>query len=129
MSESEETLPIPSSKSGTVQQPEPDDYVLATGESRSVREFVEPAFREIERKITWKGKGKDEKGLCSETGDVLVAVDPRYFRPTEIDALCGDASKAKKVLGWEPKIGFEDMVREMVRSDLAAIGGEADGDG
>ncbi len=112
-----------------LQQPEPDDYVLATGESRSVREFVELAFREIERKITWKGKGKDEKGLCSETGDVLVAVDPRYFRPTEIDALCGDASKAKKVLGWEPKIGFEDMVREMVRSDLAAIGGEADGDG
>ena len=112
-----------------LQQPEPDDYVLATGESRSVREFVELAFREIERKITWKGKGKDEKGLCSETGDVLVAVDPRYFRPTEIDALCGDASKAKKVLGWEPKIGFEEMVREMVRSDLAAIGGEADGDG
>ena len=112
-----------------LQQPEPDDYVLATGESRSVREFVELAFNEAGRTISWQGEGENEKGLCSETGDVLVAVDPRYFRPTEIDALCGDASKAKKILGWEPKIGFEDMVREMVRSDLAAIGGEGDGDG
>ena len=73
-----------------LQQPEPDDYVLATGESRSVREFVELAFNETGRKITWQGEGENEKGLCSENGDVLVAVDPRYFRPTEIDALCGD---------------------------------------
>jgi len=112
-----------------LQQPEPDDYVFATGESRSVREFVELAFQEIGRKITWKGKGEDEKGVCSESGDVLVIVDSRYFRQNEIDVLCGDASKAKKVLGWVPKISFEEMVREMVRSDLAAIGSVTGGDG
>lgn len=104
-----------------VQQPESDDYVLATGESRSVREFVELAFKEVGRTIVWEGAGVDEKGVCQDSGDVLVVVDPRYFRPTEVDALCGDASKARKVLGWEPKIKFEDLVREMVEADLKAV--------
>ena len=103
------------------QQPEPDDYVLATGESRSVREFVQLAFKEVGRTIVWEGTGVDEKGICQESGDILIVVDPRYFRPTEVDALCGDASKAKKVLGWEPKIKFEDLVREMVEADLKAF--------
>jgi len=104
-----------------VQQPEPDDYVLATGESHSVREFVELAFQEVDRSITWEGTGVDEKGFCKETGEPLVVIDARYFRPTEVDALCGDASKAQKVLGWSPKISFAELVSEMVQSDLKAL--------
>ena len=112
-----------------LQQPEPDDYVLATGESRSVREFVDLAFGEIGRKISWQGEGVNETGVDAATGDVLVAVDPRYFRPTEVDSLCGDASKAEKVLGWKPKIRFDELVREMVQADLAAQGRRGDGNG
>ncbi|MCH8237509.1 MAG: GDP-mannose 4,6-dehydratase [Proteobacteria bacterium] len=112
-----------------LQQPEPDDYVLATGESRSVREFVDLAFGEIGRKISWQGEGVNETGVDAATGDVLVAVDPRYFRPTEVDSLCGDASKAEKVRGWKPKIRFDELVREMVQADLAAQGRRGDGNG
>ena len=112
-----------------LQQSEPDDYVLATGESRSVREFVDLAFGEIGRKISWQGEGVNETGVDAATGDVLVAVDPRYFRPTEVDSLCGDASKAEKVLGWKPKIRFDELVREMVQADLAAQGRRGDGNG
>ena len=101
-----------------LQQPEPDDYVLATGESHSVRQFVEFAFAEIDRQIEWRGEGTKEEGVDAKTGAVLVKVDERYFRPTEVNALCGDASKARDVLGWEPTISFSDMVREMVQSDL-----------
>ena len=112
-----------------LQQPKPDDYVLATGESRSVREFVELAFNEVGRTIVWEGQGVDEKGICKETGDALVVVDARYFRPTEVDALCGDASKAKRVLGWEPKISFADLVSEMVQSDLKELDANGGGNG
>ena len=101
-----------------LQQDKPDDYVLATGDSRSVREFVEFAFAEVGRKIQWKGEGVDEIGLDAESGDRLVEVDPRYFRPTELHKLKGDASKAHKVLGWKHTTPFEDLAREMVRSDL-----------
>ena len=104
-----------------LQQEEPDDFVLATGESRSVREFVEHAFAHIGRSLAWRGQGVDEVGLDAKTGQVLVKIDPRYFRPTEVDALCGDASKAHQRLGWRPAIAFEDMVREMVEEDLRVI--------
>ena len=138
-----------------LQQKKPDDYVIATGESHSVREFVELAFREIGVEIQWKGKGVKEKGIISKIrdqkpevggqrseirgrrlegrrqesevrgqdkmlrmGDVVVEVDPRYFRPTEVDELLGDASKARKKLGWSPEISFQEMISSMVQSDL-----------
>ncbi|MFN0042798.1 MAG: GDP-mannose 4,6-dehydratase [Alphaproteobacteria bacterium] len=104
-----------------MQQKTPDDYVLATGKSYSVRQFVERAFREVGRRIEWRGRGVKERGLCARTGETLVAVDPRYFRPTEVDFLLGDARKARRKLGWKPEIGFADMVREMVAGDLALL--------
>lgn len=104
-----------------VQQPTPDDYVLATGESHAVREFVELAFAEVGRRIAWRGKGVDEEGIDAASGQVLVKVDPRYFRPTEIYRLCGDAGKARTRLGWKPRVTFRDLVREMVRADVAAL--------
>lgn len=101
-----------------LQQSEPDDYVLATGETHSVREFVEAAFARINRKLSWRGKGAGEKGIDPTSGDVLVEIDPKYFRPTEVDALVGDASKARAKLGWTPKMAFSDLVAEMVDADL-----------
>lgn len=132
-----------------LQQDKPDDYVIATGESHSVREFVELAFKEIGVEIEWEGKGVNEVGVIRRVtsdlgeivsqssgkfggaserqvprgvhineGDVVVEVDPRYFRPTEVDFLLGDASKARRELGWEPKISFNEMVSQMVREDL-----------
>jgi GDPmannose 4,6-dehydratase len=132
-----------------LQQPEPEDYVLATGEARSVKEFCEVAFGELGLKIKWKGEGVDEKGILAEIdehkteeyvaklkekhpdlcsfkldlqhlkiGDVLIEVDPRYFRPTEVDFLLGDASKAKEKLGWKPEVTFERLVKIMVEHDL-----------
>jgi GDPmannose 4,6-dehydratase len=127
-----------------LQQDEPDDYVVATGESHSVREFVEAAFREIGVELEWSGKGVEERGIVRavtsqelrvgsdgiavprstfrvpslKEGDVVVEVDPRYFRPTEVDSLLGDAAKARKRLGWTPRISFPEMVREMVKVDL-----------
>jgi len=100
-----------------VQQPEPDDYVLATGEAHSVREFVEKAFALIGIRIEWVGAGVDEKGLDAASGRVLVEVDKRYFRPTEVDALIGDASKARSKLGWQHKVSFDDLVAEMVAGE------------
>ena len=100
------------------QQDEPDDFVLATGESHSVRELVEIAFDYIDRPLTWTGSGIDEKGIDERTGDVLVEIDPRYFRPTEVDHLLGDASKARQTLGWEPRYSFAEMVKEMLDSDI-----------
>jgi len=108
-----------------VQQQEPDDYILATGETHSVREFVELAFAEVGRKIEWRGKGIDEAGIDSSTGDTVVRIDSRYFRPTEVDMLLGDPSKAHRVLGWEHTVTFPELVSEMVKSDLEAIANES----
>jgi GDPmannose 4,6-dehydratase len=104
-----------------LQQPEPDDYVLATGETHSVREFAEKAFACIGRTIEWRGSGADEQGLDKRDGQVLIEIDPRYFRPTETDALLGDPSKARQRLGWRHKVTFDELVREMVESDLAEM--------
>ncbi len=101
-----------------LQQPTSDDYVLATGEQHSVREFVELAFAEIGKKIEWRGRGKDETGVDAETGDILIEIDERYFRPAEVSSLLGDAGKAKADLGWEPKNSFADLVKEMVQRDI-----------
>jgi GDPmannose 4,6-dehydratase len=104
-----------------VQQDNADDYVLATGESHSVREFVEQAFAQIGRRIEWRGSGADEKGIDRATGQVLVEIDPRYFRPTEVDSLRGDPSKARSKLGWSHKTSFDALVKEMVEADMVAI--------
>ena len=122
-----------------LQQPEPDDYVLATGETHSVRELAEKAFKLIGLEIEWQGKGVDEKGVVKKVvdvvealevvevvggscgvkeGDVVIEVDPRYFRPTEVDILIGDATKAREKLGWRPRHSFEDLIRDMVFADL-----------
>jgi GDPmannose 4,6-dehydratase len=103
----------------------PDDYVLATGETRSVREFVEIALSEIGRTIKWSGKGVDEIGVDAKSGQTLVKIDPTYFRPTEVDLLIGDATKAHTKLGWKPKITFAELVKDMVTSDLAIARREA----
>ncbi|OAG27020.1 GDP-mannose 4,6-dehydratase [Thermodesulfatator autotrophicus] len=119
-----------------LQQPEPDDYVLATGETHSVREFAEKAFKLLGIEIEWQGEGVEEKGVVKKVkdvveglegvgvscgvkeGDVVIEVDPRYFRPTEVDILIGDATKAREKLGWKPKHTFEDLIRDMVFADL-----------
>jgi GDPmannose 4,6-dehydratase len=105
-----------------LQQDKPDDYVLATGESHSVREFVEKAFARVGREIVWRGSGVDEKGVDRSTGAVLVEVDPRYFRPTEVDSLLGDPSKARAKLGWRHKTSFDQLVADMVDADIVAVG-------
>ncbi|TAN48200.1 MAG: GDP-mannose 4,6-dehydratase [Rhodospirillales bacterium] len=102
-----------------LQQHTPDDYVLATGETHSVREFVEAAFATVGRRITWSGQGIEEQGVDAKTGQVLVEIDARYFRPTEVDLLLGDAAKSRETLGWQPKVLFADLVKEMVESDVA----------
>jgi len=107
-----------------LQQAKPDDYVLATGEMHSVREFIERAFAEIGRTVVWRGKGVDEEGVDDRSGQVLVKVDPRYFRPTEVDLLLGDPSKARNVLGWKHEITFPMLVKEMVASDLKKVAEE-----
>ncbi len=104
-----------------LQQDKPDDYVLATGESHSVREFVERAFTLIGRTVVWQGSGIEEKGFDKSTGDVLVEVDPRYFRPTEVDQLLGDPSRARDRLGWRHKTSFDALVKDMVEADVVAI--------
>jgi GDPmannose 4,6-dehydratase len=104
-----------------VQHDVADDWVLATGETHPVREFVELAFAELGRTIEWQGKGVDEIGRDAKTGDVLVKIDPRYFRPTEVDLLIGDPTKAKEKLGWTHTTKFADLVSEMVRADVALV--------
>jgi GDPmannose 4,6-dehydratase len=106
-----------------LQQDEPDDYVLATGETHSVREFVELAFSQVGRPIVWQGQGRDETGCCRRTGDVLVAIDPAYYRSTEVELLLGDPGKARRKLGWRHKTSFAELVREMVETDLRELGG------
>jgi GDPmannose 4,6-dehydratase len=108
-----------------MQQQTPDDYVLATGETHSVREFIEVAFSKVGRKIEWKGKGVDEVGIDAAHGDILVRIDSRYFRPTEVDALVGDASKARRVLGWKHTVTFLELISEMLKSDLIVVANES----
>ena len=107
-----------------VQQPSPDDYVLATGESHSVREFVELAFARTGRRIVWRGTGTDEAGVDEKSGKELVRVDPRYYRPAEVDELLGDPSKARVKFGWTHETKFADLVAEMVESDLKTVAKE-----
>jgi len=101
-----------------LQQPQPEDFVIATGVTVTVREFVEMAFREVGIEIEWKGTGIDEKGIDRKTGNVLVEVDPRYFRPTEVELLLGDPTKAKTKLGWTPKHDLKSLVKDMVAQDM-----------
>ena len=108
-----------------LQQPHGDDYVLATGETHSVRSFVEQAFKVAGMTIAWEGKGVDEIGRCADTGRILVRIDPRYFRPTEVDLLIGDASKAKRVLGWTPTTSLDTLITEMVEADLRQAAGQS----
>ena len=100
-----------------LQQPEPDDYVLATGETRSVREFIEHAFTTLDITIAWRGKGLDEQGYDAVSGKVLVDVNPQFFRPSEVHVLLGDSSKARQKLGWTPRHSFADLVKDMVEGD------------
>lgn len=102
-----------------------DDFVLATGETRTVREFVDIAFGEVGITLEWRGEGVAEKGTNTATGEVIVEVDPRYFRPTEVDLLIGDPAKAKAKLGWEPTTSFSQLVQDMVKSDLSVVAEEA----
>ena len=106
-----------------LQQDNADDYVLATGKSYTVRAFVEAAFAETGRRIVWRGEGKEETGVDPASGDVLVRIDPRYYRPTEVDRLIGDSGKAQRILGWRHRTGFHELVQEMVRVDLEALSG------
>lgn len=104
-----------------LQQAYPEDYVIATGETHSVRKFVEIAFKEVGFNILWKGKGNKEVGMDENTGNILIEIDPRYYRPTEVDLLIGDPTKAKEKLGWEPKVKLEELVKIMIKADEEAI--------
>jgi len=104
-----------------LQVPEPDDYVLATNETHTVREFIEETFKVLGEEITWKGSGINEKGILKSSGKEVVMIDPRYFRPTEVDLLIGDYSKARKKLGWEPKVTFKELVKIMTQADFEKI--------
>ena len=107
-----------------LQHPQPGDYIFATGEAHSVREFIERAFAVVGRRVAWRGKGQDERGIDARTGEVLVEVDARYFRPTEVDVLVGDASRARTTLGWTHRVSFDQLVTEMVESDIELLGRE-----
>ena len=104
-----------------MQQEKADDYVLATGITTTVRQFVEWAFEDVGIDLEWRGESVEEKGYCRETGTCLVEIDPRYFRPTEVEILLGDPSKAQKQLGWHHEVSVRDLVREMVREDLKVM--------
>lgn len=108
-----------------LQQPKPDDYVLATGETHTVREFVEAAFKVAGSDILWKGEGVDTKGVDGKTGKMLVEISPDFYRPTEVDILIGDPQKAKKKLGWAPRIKFHDLVAMMVEADIKRVSKES----
>ena len=104
-----------------MQQDTPEDYVLSTGKKISVRDFCTMAFKHLDIDIEWIGTGKDERGIDKKTGKVIVEIDPEYFRPTEVDQLLGDSTKARTKLGWEPKYTVEDLCKEMVYSDFEKI--------
>ena len=105
-----------------LQQDTPDDYVLATNETHTVREFAELSFREVGVDIEWRGNGVEEKGYDTKTGRLLVDVEPRYFRPAEVELLWGNPSKAERELGWRRKVSFPELVRMMVRADMEKYG-------
>jgi GDPmannose 4,6-dehydratase len=107
-----------------LQQDTPDDYAIATGEAHSVREFTEHAFAHVGRRLEWRGKGAEEEGVDARTGEVLVKIDPTYFRPTEVQYLHGDPSKARAALGWRHRVDFPSLVEEMVRADLDLVADE-----
>ncbi len=107
-----------------LQQAHPDDFVLATGEAHTVRDLLEVAFGEVQRRIEWKGSGVDEIGLCADTGKALVKIDPRYFRPTEVEFLLGDPTKAREKLGWTHTTSFRAMIAEMVAHDIETVRNE-----
>lgn len=109
-----------------LQHKEPDDFILATGESHSVREFVEEVARYLGMELKWKGKGLKEKGIDKKTGKTIIAIEPRYFRPAEVDVLLGDYSKAKKKLGWKPQVKFKELVKIMIEADLKLANKEKD---
>ncbi|MGB9927476.1 MAG: GDP-mannose 4,6-dehydratase [Methanosarcina sp.] len=104
-----------------LQQYSPEDYVIATGETHSVRKFVELAFKEVGFDILWKGQGSEEVGMDKDTGKILIEIDPRYYRPTEVDLLIGDPTKAKEKLGWTPKVKLDELVKIMIKADEEAI--------
>ena len=104
-----------------LQQETPEDYVIATGETHTVREFVEVSFNELDIAIEWEGEAANEKGRNAATGEVIVEVSPRYYRPTEVDLLLGDPSKAKRQLGWAPTVTFEELARMMARADYEKV--------
>ncbi len=107
-----------------MQQEQPDDFVLATGETHSVREFVEKAFKHVDMSIRWEGEGIDEIGTDEKTGRIVVRIDPKYFRPAEVDILLGDPTKAHERLGWHRKVSFDALIKEMVESDLTRVHSE-----
>jgi GDPmannose 4,6-dehydratase len=104
-----------------LQQDKPDDYVIATNETRTVREFVETAFKHVDIEVEWKGKGVDEIGIDKATGKTIVKVNKKFFRPAEVDILLGNPEKAEKVLGWKRDISFSELVERMVKNDLALV--------
>lgn len=104
-----------------LQQDKPDDYVIATGETHSVREFIEESCKILDIDIEWKGEGVNEVGIDKDSGSVIIEIDPKYFRPTEVDTLLGDCSKAKKILGWEPKVKFKELVAIMIKHDYELV--------
>ncbi|MEM9748464.1 MAG: GDP-mannose 4,6-dehydratase, partial [Actinomycetota bacterium] len=106
-----------------LQQDKPEDFVIATGKMYTVREFVEKAAKHIDMELVWKGEGVEEKGYDAKTGKLVVEVDPRYFRPAEVDLLIGDATRARTELGWTPRVGFAELVTSMVDADLADLQG------
>jgi GDPmannose 4,6-dehydratase len=108
-----------------LQQDTPDDYVLATGEMHSVREFITCSFAHVGRKIEWQGQGVDEVGVDASSGEILIKIDPRYFRPTEVELLLGDPSKAQRVLGWKHTVTFPELVTDMMSADLKLVAEEA----
>ena len=101
-----------------LQQEKPDDFVLATNETHTVREFVELAFKEVGVEIEWRGAGVEEKGYCKKTGKLLVDVDPQFFRPAEVELLWGDCTKAERELGWQREVSFRGLVKMMVEADM-----------
>jgi GDPmannose 4,6-dehydratase len=101
-----------------LQQETAQDFVLSTNETHSVREFAEKSFAVVGMKIVWQGSGAEEIGICEQTSKVVIRIDPQYYRPTEVDLLLGDSSKARKLLNWKPKVSFDFLVKEMVLADV-----------